>query len=253
MTDSLSLLLDAARDLTPIVLLILFFHLAVLRQPLRDPVRMMAGTIYVLLGMMLFLAGLELSLFGIGETMAAQLVAMEVEHYYWVYAFAATTGFATTLAEPALSVVAGKAQELSAGSLSANRLRVAVALGVGAGIALGTWRIVNGLPLWWFISGGYCLVVLQTFLAPKPIVALAYDSGGVTTSTVTVPVVAALGLELANSVPGRNALVDGFGLIAFASLFPMMTVMAYAQFGAWMQRLAGKQEQSDNPQKRNEE
>lgn len=243
MNSAFELITKTATDLAPIVLLILFFHLVVLRQPLRDPVRMVAGTIYVLLGMVLFLAGLELSLFGIGETMAAQLVQLNQDHYYWVYAFAAATGFATTLAEPSLSVVASKAQALSAGSLAANRLRVAVALGVGAGIALGTWRIVNGMPLWWFISGGYCLVVLQTFVAPKPIVALAYDSGGVTTSTVTVPVVAALGLELANSVPGRNPLVDGFGLIAFASLFPMMTVMAYAQFGVWMQRRVEKQVQ----------
>ena len=236
MSQFVALLLDALRDLAPIVLLILFFQWCVLRQRLHEPLRMLAGTIYVLLGMVLFLIGLDLSLFGIGETMAQQLVAIKPGSYGWVYAFAAAIGFASTLAEPALSVVAGKAQELSAEALRASHLRVAVALGVGAGITLGTWRIVQGWPLWWFICGGYALVVLQTFLAPKPIVALAYDSGGVTTSTVTVPVVAALGLALANQVPGRNPLVDGFGLIAFASLFPMMTVMAYAQLGQWLQQ-----------------
>lgn len=235
MSGGLELLFATARDLAPIVLLILGFQWLVLRKPLYDPLRMLAGTVYVLLGMYLFLLGLELSLFGIGETMAKQLVALDVGNYGWLYVFAAAIGFTTTLAEPALSVVATKAQELSGGALLAGRLRVAVATGVGIGITLGTWRIVQGLPLWWFITAGYVVVVVQTFFAPKAIVALAYDSGGVTTSTVTVPVVAALGLELANSVPGRNPLVDGFGLIAFASLFPMISVMAYAQIGRWLQ------------------
>lgn len=240
MSQLLELLLSTARDLLPIVALVVGFHTLVLRQPINDPIRLFVGTVYIWLGMVLFLAGLEMSLFGIGETMAKQLVALEQGGYRWLYLFAAAIGFATTIAEPALSLVAAKAQELSGGTLMASRLRAAVACGVGGGIALGTWRIVQGYPLWWFISFGYGVVILQTFLAPRPIVALAYDSGGVTTSTVTVPVVAALGLELANNVPGRNPLIDGFGLIAFASLFPMMTVMAYAQLGSWLQRRAEK-------------
>lgn len=240
MNEWLALLWQTSKDLTPIVLLILVFQWLVLRRRFKSPVQMLSGTIYVLLGMVLFLAGLEMSLFGIGETMARQLVAMQSGHFYWVYLFAASIGFATTVAEPALSVVAYKAQDLSGGALRANRLRMAVACGVGLGIALGTWRIVQGYPLWWFITAGYVVVVLQTLFAPKAVVGLAYDSGGVTTSTVTVPVVAALGLELANSVEGRNPLLDGFGLIAFASLFPMMAVLAYAQYGVWRQKRALK-------------
>lgn len=236
MSHAIELILATMRDLLPIVGLILGFQLLVLRQRIRDPIRFFAGTVYVLLGMCLFLAGLEMSLFGVGETMARQLVAMDVGHFYWVYGFALAIGFSTTIAEPALSVVAHKAQELSGGGMKASHLRLAVACGVGFGISLGTWRIVQGAPLWWFITAGYAVVLLQTFMAPREIVALAYDSGGVTTSTVTVPVVAALGLELANSVPGRNPLIDGFGLIAFASLFPMMTVMAYAQVGVWLEK-----------------
>ena len=188
--------------------------------------------------MAFFLEGLELALFPLGKLMAAQLTdpafiasvthaagqvtALNWRDYYWVYLFAFAIGFSTTIAEPSLLAVAIKANQVSAGSIGVMGLRVAVALGVAIGIALGTYRIVTGTPLHWYIIAGYVVVVIQTFFAPKLIIALAYDSGGVTTSTVTVPLVAALGLGLASTVPGRSTLLDGFGLIAFASLFPIM-------------------------------
>ena len=153
--------------------------------------------------------------------------------YLWLYAFAFAIGFSTTIAEPALIAVALKAEELSAGAIDAWGLRIAVAVGVAIGISLGAFRIVVGTPLHYFIIAGYVVVVVQTLFAPKLIVPLAYDSGGVTTSTVTVPLVAGLGLGLAESVPGRSPLIDGFGLIAFASLFPIITVMTYAQASEW--------------------
>ena len=149
--------------------------------------------------------------------------------YYWVYLFAFAIGFSTTIAEPSLIAVAIKANQVSGGAIGVWGLRIAVAIGVAVGITVGTYRIIVGSPIHYFIISGYVLVVIQTFFAPRMIVPLAYDSGGVTTSTVTVPLVAALGLGLAETVPGRSPLIDGFGLIAFASLFPMITVMAYAQ------------------------
>ena len=157
-----------------------------------------------------------------------------------VYLFAAAIGFSTTIAEPSLLAVAIKAQQVSAGTINPWGLRTAVAIGVAIGIALGTFRIITGTPLHYYIITGYVFVIFQTFYAPKMIIALAYDSGGVTTSTVTVPLVTALGLGLANTVPARSALLDGFGLIAFASLFPMITVMAYAQLSEWWAKRNGK-------------
>ena len=153
--------------------------------------------------------------------------------FFWIYVFAFAIGFSTTIAEPALIAVAKKAEEVSGGAISSFGLRLAVATGVAIGISLGTFRIVLGAPLHYFIGVGYAVVIVLTLFAPKLIVPLAYDSGGVTTSTVTVPLVAALGLGLAESLPGRSPLIDGFGLIAFASLFPMITVMAYAQASEW--------------------
>jgi hypothetical protein len=153
--------------------------------------------------------------------------------YGWVYLFAAMIGFATTIAEPALIAVAYKANEVSAGTISQWGLRITVALGVAFGISLGTFRIVTDTPLYLYILVGYMIVIVQTILAPKSIIPLAYDSGGVTTSTVTVPLVAALGLGLSAAVPGRNPALDGFGLIAFASLFPIIAVMGYAQLMHW--------------------
>ncbi|MEN8158533.1 MAG: DUF1538 domain-containing protein [Myxococcota bacterium] len=234
---------ETVRDVLPIAAILSVFQLFVLRQPLPNPRQLALGFGYVLAGLVLFLLGLELAIFPIGKTMAAQLTAPELlgaragessaAAYFWVYVFAFAVGFSTTLAEPALIAVALKAESLSADAVSARGLRIAVALGVGFGIALGAYRIVIGVPIHHFIVVGYAVVIAQTLFAPKLIVPLAYDSGGVTTSTITVPLVAALGLGLAEAIPGRSPLIDGFGLIAFASLFPMMSVMAYAQFSVW--------------------
>lgn len=226
-------------DILPILAVLLGFQFLVIRQPLPNWRRTAMGFVYVLLGLSLFLVGLEMALFPLGETMAAQLTdpgfldltpgaPVVWSDYLWVYAFAFSIGFATTVAEPSLIAVALKAQQVSGGTVRAFPLRIAVALGVAIGVALGCFRIVTGTPLPWYIATGYAVVILQTAFAARSIVPLAYDSGGVTTSTVTVPVLAALGLGLASTIPGRNPVIDGFGLIAFASLFPMMTVMAYA-------------------------
>ena len=171
-----------------------------------------------------------------GEGAIVDAAHLHWSAYGWVYVFAFAIGFSTTIAEPSLLAVAIKANQVSGGAIGIWGLRTAVALGVAIGIALGAFRIVSGTPLHWYIIAGYVVVVIQTFFAPRMIVALAYDSGGVTTSTVTVPLVAALGLGLASTVPGRSALLDGFGLIAFASLFPIMSVIAYAQLSEWVAR-----------------
>lgn len=249
---------DTIVDVLPIAAVIVVFQIAVLRQRLPNIRRLVVGFVYVVLGLSLFLVGLEKALFPLGRLMAAQLTdlsfvlgevrtsAPDWTEYYWVYLFAFCIGASTTIAEPALQAVAIKANQVSAGAISAWGLRLAVALGVALGIALGAWRIVVGIPIQYFIIPGYLFVVVQTYFAPKMIVPLAYDSGGVTTSTVTVPLVAALGLGLADSVPGRDPLLDGFGLIAFASLFPMITVMGYAQGSAWwVRRHSGDVEHSD--------
>lgn len=234
-------------DVLPITCIVVLFQMAVLRQKLPNIRRLVTGFVYVLIGLSLFLVGLEQALFPIGRLMAAQLtdlqtvlgesVAPHWSEYYWVYLFAFSIGASTTIAEPALIAVAVKANQVSGGAIGVWGLRLAVALGAAMGIALGTWRIVVGIPIQYFIIPGYVFVVIQTYFAPKMIIPLAYDSGGVTTSTVTVPLVAALGLGLADSVPGRDPLLDGFGLIAFAVLFPMITVMAYAQSSTWWSAL----------------
>ena len=236
------ILLATCRDVLPIILLITGFQLFVLRQPIPHLRRLIVGGVYVVIGLALFLAGLEKALFPLGKIMASQLsdpafiygpgeVVLQADWkaYGWVYLFAAMIGFATTIAEPSLIAVAFKAREVSAGTIKQWGLRITVAVGVAFGISLGTFRIVTGTPLYLDILVGYIIVIVQTMFAPKSIIALAYDSGGVTTSTVTVPLVAALGLGLAATVPGRNPALDGFGLIAFASLFPIITVMGYAQ------------------------
>ena len=245
MMEFLSTLADTAlstiRDVLPIVAILVFFQLVVLRRRLPNLGKIVRGFIYVLVGLTLFLIGLEEALFPIGETMAMQLTSASAsasgeikwDDYLLVYAFAAAIGFATTVAEPALISVSMKAEEVSGGSLNARSLRFAVAIGVAIGVSLGCFRIVTGTPLPWYIIAAYAIVILQTFRSARSIVPLAYDSGGVTTSTVTVPVVAALGLGLASSVPGRSPLIDGFGLIAFASVFPIMSVLGYAMIASW--------------------
>ena len=256
----LDTLLSTFRDVAPIVAILFAFQLLVLRRPLVNAPRIAAGLLYVILGLALFLEGLDLALFPLGKLMAAQLTdpaflydgapPPEVVHwsdYLWVYAFAAAIGFSTTIAEPSLLAVALKASDVSGRTISVWGLRVAVALGVAIGIALGTFRIVTGTPLHAYIIAGYVVVVIQTAFAPREIIALAYDSGGVTTSTVTVPLVAALGLGLASTIPGRSPLLDGFGLIAFASLFPIMTVMGYAQLGQLLARRRARARAAEAP------
>lgn len=242
-TELVNTLLATVTDVLPIAAILFGFQLAVIQKSIPNFRKVLVGFGFVLLGLALFLLGLEKALFPLGRTMAEQLTAAEFilgpgqqdlslaswQDYYWVYLFAFMIGFSTTIAEPSLLAVAIKANEVSGGAIGIWGLRIAVALGVAFGIALGSYRIVAGDPIHYYIIAGYIVVVIQTFLAPKMIVPLAYDSGGVTTSTVTVPLVAALGLGLSETVPGRNPLIDGFGLIAFASLFPMVTVMAYAQ------------------------
>ena len=234
-------------DVLPIVAVLVFFQVAVLRQRLRNLRRIVGGFVCVLLGLALFLIGLEDALFPIGETMARQLTTPEAigvagpaqatwADYWLVYAFAAAIGFATTIAEPSLIAVALKAQEVSGNAINAWGLRLAVAVGAAVGVSLGCFRIVTGTPLPWYIVAVYVVVIVQTFRSGRTIVPLAYDSGGVTTSTVTVPVVAALGLGLAASVPGRNPLIDGFGMIAFAAVFPIISVLGYAMAVDWRSR-----------------
>ncbi len=245
-TDLGLVFLATCKDVLPIIILILGFQLFVLRQTIPHLRRVLVGGVYVILGLTLFLAGLEKALFPLGKIMARQLsdpvflygtdavvTTADWQAYGWVYLFAAMIGFATTIAEPSLIAVAYKAREVSAGTIPELGLRITVAVGVAFGISLGTFRIVTGTPLYIYILIGYIIVIIQTIFAPKSIIALAYDSGGVTTSTVTVPLVAALGLGLASTVPGRNPALDGFGLIAFASLCPIITVMGYAQFMQW--------------------
>ena len=239
-------ILSTIVDVTPIVGVLVIFQVAVLRRKLPNPRRMIAGFVFVLLGLAFFLVGLEQALFPIGETMARQLTGPETigpqnaadgvdwRDYMLVYVFAAAIGFATTIAEPSLIAVALKAEDVSGGAVRSWGLRLAVAVGVAVGVALGCFRIVTGTPLPWYIMAAYVIVIVQTFRSSKTIVPLAYDSGGVTTSTVTVPVVAALGLGLAASIPGRSPLIDGFGLIAFASVFPIMTVLGYAIIASWL-------------------
>jgi hypothetical protein len=249
----LDIFMQTAKDVAPIILLLFFFQYIILRKRVRNLKKVIVGLLYITVGLALFLIGLDQALFPLGQVMSTQLTSPEFlgggagieltwKDYYWTYAFAAAIGFATTIAEPSLIAVAMKAGELSGGRISARGLRIAVAIGVSASIALGVFRIVTGTPLHWYMMAGYLIVVIQTIFTPKWLVPLAYDSGGVTTSTVTVPLVTALGLGLASTVPGRSVLIDGFGLIALASLFPMITVMGYAQ----LSELVNKAKKSEN-------
>ena len=240
MTDTLKKLffsmLGSVRDLLPIVLVILFFQFFVLQQPLPNVAQILLGVLFVVLGLTFFIHGLEQGLFPIGESMATAFARKG--SLFWLIAFAFSLGFGTTVAEPALIAVAEEAANVAANGAMidatetakaqyANGLRYTVALSVGLAIVIGVIRILKGWPVQWFIIGGYILVVIMTMFAPKEIIGIAYDSGGVTTSTITVPLVTALGVGLASSIRGRNPMIDGFGLIAFASLTPIIFVMAY--------------------------
>ena len=227
------------QDLLPIILVISFFQLVVLQQPVPQLGQILAGGFMVLLGLTLFVQGLQLALFPLGEDMAYSFVRKG--NLWFLLLFAFTLGFGTTVAEPALIAIAEEAAEIaakggvienieSARNGYATGLRLVVALAVGIALLVGVIRILKGWPVQYLIIGGYLGVVIMTAFAPKEIIGIAYDSGGVTTSTVTVPLVAALGIGLAGSIRGRDPLIDGFGLIAFASLTPMIFVMAYGMF-----------------------
>ncbi|MFC1774099.1 DUF1538 family protein [Pseudomonadota bacterium] len=231
-----SSLLGSVRDLAPVVLVVMFFQLVVLQQPIPNLVQLVTGLLLVVLGLTFFIRGLEMGLFPIGESLAHALARKG--SLFWLLVFAFTLGFGTTVAEPALIAVSEEAAEVAAdaGAIAtgddareayANGLRLTVAFSVGFAILLGVVRILKGWPMHWMIICGYVVVVLLTAIAPREIIGIAYDSGGVTTSTITVPLVTALGVGLATSIRGRNPMIDGFGLIAFASLTPMIFVMIY--------------------------
>ena len=212
-------------DVIPILGVILFFQYVVLKKPIENLKNVIIGFGLVILGLDAFIVGLEMGLFSVGETMAFELTLYDSNII--IYSFGFLIGFSTTMAEPSLTAIARKAKEISDGKVNDFVLRIFVALGVAIGISLGAYRIVNGGEIVYYIMTGYMFVIALTFMAPKYIIPIAYDSGGVTTSTVTVPLVAALGLGLATNIAGRDPLIDGFGLIAFASLFPILTVMLY--------------------------
>ena len=229
-------MLGSVRDLLPIVIVIAFFQFVVLQQSLPDLLNLLIGFLFVILGLTFFIYGLEMGLFPIGESLAYAFARKG--SVFWLLLFAFALGFGTTVAEPALIAVANEAAQVAAeGAMIADNkaakdnyawgLRLSVALSVGVAIVIGVLRILKGWPLQFIIIGGYLLVVMMTAFAPAEIIGIAYDSGGVTTSTITVPLVTALGVGLASSIRGRNPMIDGFGLIAFASLLPMIFVMAY--------------------------
>ena len=227
---------QSTRDLLPVILVIAFFQIFVLQKPIPNMGQIFIGTLLVVVGLSLFIKGLETGLFPIGESMAYAFARKG--SVLWLIAFAFALGFGTTIAEPALIAVADKAAEVAAvGGVISNTessrssyaagLRLTVALSVGLAIVVGVLRILKGWPIHYLIMGGYMGVVIMTFFAPEEIIGIAYDSGGVTTSTITVPLVTALGVGLASSIKGRNPMLDGFGLIAFASLTPIIFVMGY--------------------------
>lgn len=229
----------ALLDILPIIVVVIFFQTVVIQQPFPQIGDVLVGILFVIFGLMLFVEGLEMGLFPIGESLAYALARKG--SLFWLLTFAFALGFATTIAEPALLAIAKEAATISAGAglidqdigtlnTYALGLRLTVALSVGFAIVIGVLRILKGWPLYYLIIGGYLVVMLMTIIAPSEIIGLAYDAGGVTTSTITVPLVAALGVGLANVIKGRSPLTDGFGLIAFASLLPMIFVMAYGLF-----------------------
>ncbi|MGH8194365.1 MAG: DUF1538 domain-containing protein [Woeseiaceae bacterium] len=244
-------------DVLPVAAFMLFFYRVVLGRQLVNPRQLAVGFCFMVVGLGIFLLGLEQALFPVGRRMVEQLtsISLTVEAqshwygYYLIYAFAFCIAFGAAIAEPALLAIALKVDDISGGAIHPWGLRVAAALGVGTGVTLGCIRIVTGIPLFWCIGAGYLVIILQTLFAPKVIVPLAYDSGGVSTSAVTVPVVTALGLGLAQYVPGRSELLDGFGLIALACVFPVITVLAYAQVTSYLEKrslrvAAGKRQDS---------
>ncbi len=244
--DLLDALAETALSIIPIAAFMLFFHYVVLRRQLARPGQVAVGFLFVLVGLGTLVLGLEKALFPIGRIMVDQLVTASLadgpaagshlSDYSLVFAFAFCITFGAAIAEPALLAIANRVSDLSGGSISAWGLRIAAALGVSVGVLIGCIRIVTGIPIHWVLAAGYAVIVIQSLFAPRVIVPLAYDSGAVTTSVVTVPVVTALGLALAQQVPGRSELLDGFGLLALACIFPAITVLAYAQVAAFLEK-----------------
>jgi Protein of unknown function (DUF1538) len=234
-----------ATDVLPVAAFMLFFYRVVLKQKLVNRKEVLVGLFLVTVGLALLLMGVDRALFPAGRMMVVQL-AGGISHaeptpphwsdYYLIYAFAFCISFAAAIAEPALLAIALKVNEISGGAIKTWGLRIAAALGVATGVALGCIQTVTAIPLHWCIGAGFMIIALQTMAAPREIVALAYDSGGVSTTAVTVPLVTALGLGLAEFLPYRNVLLDGFGLIAFACLFPAISVLAYAQIASLLER-----------------
>ena len=229
-------LLESGKDLLPIVIVIAFFQIAVLQRPIPEFSSIVLGTFYILIGLTLFISGLRTGLFPVGENLAHAFV--QRSSLLWLVIFAFALGFGTTIAEPALIAIANEAEQVDAvgGIIShaqsavdsyASTLRITVAIAVGFSVVLGVFRILKGWSIQWLIIGGYLLVLLTTLMAPEWIIGIAYDSGGVTTSTITVPLVTALGVGLASGIRGRNPLTDGFGMIAICSLLPIIAVMIF--------------------------
>ena len=221
-------------DLLPIIVVVSFFQIVVLQQPFPNLFEVLVGLVFVVIGLMLFVEGLEIGLFPIGENLSYALA--KKGSLFWLLSFSFLLGFSTTIAEPALIAVAKEAGEIAVKAdlikpeIASNYtlgLRLSVAFSVGLAILIGIWRIIKGWPIYYLIIGGYILVIVMTLFAPEEIIGIAYDAGGVTTSTITVPLVTALGVGLATVIEGRSPLTDGFGLIAFASLLPMIFVMGY--------------------------
>lgn len=238
LTDFVTIFWQTILDVSPVIGIIVFFQFIVIKKPIPNPRKVIFGILLVILGLSLFLMGLDKALFPIGKIMAVQLSSPEFIQssyydptswlaYYWIYIFAAVIGFATSIAEPSLIAVAIKASEISGGSIGQKGLRLTVASGVAVAMVLSVFRIISGTPLFFYITGSYVIVIILTLFAPKHLIALAYDVGGVTTSTVTVPIIAALGLGLASVIPGRNPATDGFGMVALACLFPVIAVLGY--------------------------
>jgi len=219
------LLYRSFKNVVPLLIVIVIFQIFVIAEPFPNPARLATGFLFVIAGLFLFERGLDVGLFPLGESMAFGFARKG--NIWLLLLFAMAIGYTTTIAEPALIAIAERAETITAGRITSMALRNAVAIGVAVGIAVGVVRIILGHPIHYYIISGYVLVMAITPFAPKEIIGLAYDSGGVTTSTITVPLVTAIGVGLASSIGGRNPLIDGFGLIAFASLAPIITVMGY--------------------------
>lgn len=240
----LGIISDTAVDVLPVAVFLLFFYRVVLGQKLANRANILVGLALVVIGLALFLQGLEKALFPVGKIMVQQLtqnsvVTAEISHwasYYPVYVFAFCIAFGAAVAEPALLAVAHRVNEITGGAINSGGLRVAAALGVATGVTIGCIRIVTGFPLQWCLAAAFMIVIIQTFTSPRRIIPLAYDTGGVSTTAVTVPVITALGLGLAEQVPGRSPFLDGFGLIVLACVFPAITVLAYAQAAAFLEK-----------------